>query len=66
VSSRAESGYTRLLSHHSSGFQTRTQAYTGCDAEINNEHSSNAKTLIRTNLQDPNKLQAKYNQYWFK
>jgi hypothetical protein len=26
----------------------------GCDAEINNEHSSNAKTSIRTNLEDPN------------
>jgi hypothetical protein len=56
----------RLLSRRSSGLQTRTQAYTRCDAEINNEHSSNAKTPIRTNLEDPNKLQAKYNQHWFK
>jgi hypothetical protein len=31
------------------GSSTRTQAYTRCDAEINNEHSSNAKTPIRTN-----------------
>jgi hypothetical protein len=26
--------------------------------EINNEHSSNAKTSIRTNLEDPNKPRA--------
>jgi hypothetical protein len=36
-----------------------------CDAEINNEHSSNAKTPIRTNFEDPNKLQSKYKQHWF-
>jgi hypothetical protein len=47
------------------GSSTRTQAYTRCDAEINNEHSSIAKTLIRTNLEDPNKLQSKYKQHWF-
>jgi hypothetical protein len=34
--------------------------------EINNEHSSNAETSIRTNLEDPNKLQAKYNYTGFK
>jgi hypothetical protein len=33
--------------------------------EINNEHSSNAKTSIRTNLEDPIKLQSKYKQHWF-
>jgi hypothetical protein len=31
--------------------------------EINDEHSSNAKTSIRTNLEDPNKLQSKYKQH---
>jgi hypothetical protein len=30
------------------------EAYTRCDAEINNEHSSSATTSIRTNLEDPN------------
>jgi hypothetical protein len=30
------------------------EAYTRCDVEIINEHSSSAKTSIRTNLEDPN------------
>jgi hypothetical protein len=30
------------------------EAYTRCDAEINNEHSSSAKTSIKTILEDPN------------
>jgi hypothetical protein len=54
-----------LLGRRSSGLQTRTPAYMRCDAEINNEHSSNAKTPIRTNFEDPNKLQSKYKQHWF-
>jgi hypothetical protein len=33
--------------------------------KINNEHSSNATTPIKAKLEDPIKLQAKYNQHGF-